>query len=189
MYQHGPDDNSTKDHCHVLVLGLQLDKKQLYKRQEFKSLNLDGKKKQFGFDNYIPGKDTISYMSKGIYDPVYNKGFTQEEIQEAKAKGYVKKTKMIANEVTPDITVITSAKRVARIDIANEAYAEYMDNTERALAAANGIWDKDDLIKCIEKVCIRYRKGLDYDNVAKIAQTVISRLDPGYWRAKIKSRL
>lgn len=89
-YQHGPDDGASYDHMHILVCGLKTDKKQLYKRKEWKALGLDGKKKQFGFDVFIPGKKTLEYMSKGIYDPVFNKGFSDEEIANAKANGYVK---------------------------------------------------------------------------------------------------
>lgn len=33
----------------------------------------------------------VSYMSKGIYDPMYYKGFTQEEIHDYKSKGYTSK--------------------------------------------------------------------------------------------------
>lgn len=188
VYQHGPDDKATKDHCHVLVLDIQLDKKQLYKRKEFKELQLDGKKKQFGFDTYIPGLETLSYMSKGIYDPVYNKGFSDTEIQEAKAKGYCKK-KPLFDGTNNEQVVNTSSKRVTRVDIASEAYAEYMDSTERALAAVEGIWHKEDIIDAVKKVCIKYKKGLDFDNVAKICQTVIARVAPRYWAEKIKCRL
>lgn len=95
VYQHGPDDGAANDHCHILVLGIQLDTKQLYKRKDFKQLGLDGTAKQFGFAKFIEGKDTIAYMSKGEYDPVYNKGFTQEEIDMSKIKGYNKKDKKI----------------------------------------------------------------------------------------------
>lgn len=93
VYQHGPDDGSSKDHCHLLVIGITIAKKHLYKRKEWKSLKLDGTKKEFGFDDYETGRETIGYMSKGIYDPVFNKGFTEEEIAEGKSKGYVKAAK------------------------------------------------------------------------------------------------
>lgn len=90
VYEHGPDDGAGYVHCHLLIMGIKLDKKQLYKRKEFRNLGLDGKKKQFGFDVFQPGKKTIEYMSKGMYDPVYNKGFTDEEIKNAKDNGYVR---------------------------------------------------------------------------------------------------
>lgn len=90
VYEHGPDDGASYTHCHILVMGIKLDKKQLYKRKDWKELGLDGKKKQFGFDTFQSGKKTIEYMSKGMYDPVFNKGFDSETIANAKANGYVR---------------------------------------------------------------------------------------------------
>lgn len=98
VYQHGPDDKAKNDHCHILVMGIQLDTKQLYKRKEFKQLGLDGTRKQFGFAKFIEGKDTIAYMSKGGYEPVFNKGYSEEEIAEQKSKGYNKKDKVVKKE-------------------------------------------------------------------------------------------
>lgn len=91
VYEHNSDDGCSHTHCHLLALGIQLDKKQLYKRKDFRELGLDGKKKEFGMDVYKEGLDTLEYMSKGMFEPVFNKGFTSEEIANAKAKGYSKK--------------------------------------------------------------------------------------------------
>jgi len=97
VYEHTPDDGCAKAHCHVLALGIQLDTKQLYKRKEWKALGMNGRNKEFGFAIYEPGRNTLEYMSKGMFDPKFNKGFTQEEIDAAKAKGYSKKI-VVENE-------------------------------------------------------------------------------------------
>lgn len=98
VYEHTPDDGCTYRHCHILALGIQLDTKQLYKRKDFRGLGLDGTKKQFGFQKYEEGKETIEYMSKGMFDPVINKGFDDNVLTLAKSKGYSKKEKPTKEE-------------------------------------------------------------------------------------------
>jgi len=94
VYQHDPDDGCTHIHCHILALDVQLDTKQLYKRKDFRSLGLDGTKKEFGFNIFRPQLSTVEYMTKGIFDPVFNKGFEQDELDAAKRLGYIKPSKL-----------------------------------------------------------------------------------------------
>lgn len=97
VYEHNEKDGSTHTHCHIFALGVQLDKKQLYKRKDFRALQLDGTKKEFGMNDYEPGRETLSYMTKGIYDPMMNKGFADQEIADAKAVGYSRKLQTSAD--------------------------------------------------------------------------------------------
>jgi len=106
VYEQDHRDGSGHIHCHLLILNFPITKKQLYKRNMFKELQLDGTKKEFGFDEYQEGRDTISYMTKGIYDPVFNKGFTQEEITEAKSKGFIKKPMTVQFDSTTETTEV-----------------------------------------------------------------------------------
>lgn len=98
-FQHDERDGSTHTHTHILVMGIQMDKKQLYKRKDFRALGLDGTKKEFGMNAYEEGRETLRYMTKGIYRPVLNKGFTEEEIADAVANGYSRK---VANDNAND---------------------------------------------------------------------------------------
>lgn len=89
VYEHPADGKVKKAHVHILMCGMSVTwdamKKAAIKNhqiaKEFAGNGDWSKKKDY---EYRP-LDTIKYMSKGQYDPVYNKGYTDEEVATAKA--------------------------------------------------------------------------------------------------------
>lgn len=83
-----------KVHVHLLLIGVRCDKKTLQKRmnEHFKILDQLNGNGDWSFKtkdkNYGPVEDSvkyITYMTKGQFDAKYNKGYTQEQLDEAKA--------------------------------------------------------------------------------------------------------
>lgn len=88
VYEH-EGEKTEKIHVHILMYGMvdtwdnfkKIAKKLLPDGEEFKGNEDWSIKKKY---EYRP-QDTIKYMSKGTLEPVYNKGYTQEEVDAAKA--------------------------------------------------------------------------------------------------------
>lgn len=99
VYEHSQETKTAKDkiHIHMLLVNTSVDKKQL--RNLAKQTNVPTK----GNENMSfkmaeePFTKYITYMSKGVLKPVYNKGFTTEELEEYRLlwiepNNYVKET-------------------------------------------------------------------------------------------------
>lgn len=88
VYEH-EGEKTEKIHVHILMFGMidtwdnfkKIAKKLLPDGEEFKGNEDWSIKKKY---EYRPN-DTIKYMSKGHLEPVYNKGYTDEEVALAKA--------------------------------------------------------------------------------------------------------
>lgn len=90
FYEHSGDPANI--HIHALILGWSKDKTTL-KNWLKETLNLTPARTQWVFSTHYDGDKPVdegflAYMSKGKYDPKYVKGFSDEVIAEAKAKGY-----------------------------------------------------------------------------------------------------
>lgn len=86
IYQHDADDEVNRTHIHGLCIGY--DKRDDTFRKYFKgkyeyALTLKNKKTGGPVDETY-----IAYMSKGCYDPVFVKNFSDEEIAFGKSVGY-----------------------------------------------------------------------------------------------------
>lgn len=98
VYEHS--ENVSTPHCHIVLFGYVGDQKNL-KRWAEEALNLKIDKTQISCKTQYKPKGTvksvsidtgaISYASKGKYEPKYVKGFSNEEVNELKAKGFDKK--------------------------------------------------------------------------------------------------
>lgn len=98
IYEHSK--NVSRIHIHAHLWGC-ADTDDTLKNWLSQTLNVKVNKSDISFKQiYKPKGSTqsrpidegnISYMSKGKYDPVYNKGYSQEELAELKAKGFDKK--------------------------------------------------------------------------------------------------
>ena len=82
VYEHTPDDGCAKTHCHILARSIK-PRKRLYERAIWKNLKLEGSK-DFGFDKFKEDKNTIPYMTKGIFDPKLVKGYNQDFLDKQK---------------------------------------------------------------------------------------------------------
>ena len=89
VYQHDSDDEVTRDHVHALVVNPNISTDTM-KYQIKKCLSVSVfNKSDWAFVTEQKTKQPIdlnfiTYMSKGKLDPVYNKGFTQEELDSYK---------------------------------------------------------------------------------------------------------
>lgn len=180
VYEQDERDGSGHRHCHLLILDFPITKKQLYKRNMFKELQLDGTKKEFGFDEYVEGKDTIAYMSKGIFDPAFNKGFSQTEIAEAKSRGFVKTpmtvqfdTTQETNEVIYLTTTKKKEKKLTMFDIYAMASCWASTNKEE-LDKLESTKLKHVLCKKIREILREHRQIPNDMNVIKIMTAVFA---------------
>lgn len=98
VYEHNENVSRVHIHAHIWgcsqtddtlknwlsqTLGVKVNKSDISFKQQYKPK---------GSTQSMPIDDgNISYMSKGKYNPVYVKGYTNEEIEELKAKGFDKK--------------------------------------------------------------------------------------------------
>lgn len=101
FYEHAGDPNNV--HVHGLIVGFRKDKTTL-KNWCKEALGMTPARTQWSFPERTKEGEPltdgfISYMSKGKYDPSYSKGYTADEIQQWKAKGYDGKRK---NDEKPD---------------------------------------------------------------------------------------
>lgn len=102
VYEHS--ENCEKCHCHIVLLGYVGDQKNI-KRWAEEALNLKIDKTKISIKSQYKPKGTvqsvsidtgaISYASKGKYEPKYVKGFTVEELNVLKEKGFDKKDKPV----------------------------------------------------------------------------------------------
>lgn len=94
VYEH-PDDPANL-HCHMLIFGLTVEIKTV-KTWLKDSLRQTPARTQWAFPEQYKGEPVndgfIKYMSKGKYDPKYNKGYTEQFIAEQKALGFDKQSK------------------------------------------------------------------------------------------------
>jgi len=95
VYEH--DDNPDNIHCHMLVMGFTKDVTTL--KNWFKeALCMKPARVEWTFPQTYKDRETgaemqvndefVKYMTKGKYDPKYNKGYTPEFVAEQKAKGF-----------------------------------------------------------------------------------------------------
>jgi len=84
VYEH-VGNKTEKVHCHVLLTGTSVDKKQLRNVAAGTRLDVKGQERLAFSTNEWDGDHTfITYMSKGKYDSKYTKGFTAIELDEAR---------------------------------------------------------------------------------------------------------
>lgn len=102
LYEH--HENVSNIHCHLILWKYQGDIKNI-KRWTEEALNLKIDKTKISIKSQYKPKGTvtsipidegaISYASKGKYDPSYVTGWSKEEIEALKVKGFDKKDKPV----------------------------------------------------------------------------------------------
>lgn len=107
VYEH--DENPDNIHCHMLVMGFTKDVTTL--KNWFKeALCMKPRRVEWTFPQTYKDQDGneqpvneefVTYMSKGVHDPKYNKGFSPEFVAERKTKGYAKTNKKISSGRSP----------------------------------------------------------------------------------------
>lgn len=86
VYEH-VGTKTEKVHVHMMLIGVRCDKKTLQAKFPICKGNKDWswKTKDAKYGDVEDSPKYITYMTKGKLDPVYNKGYTIEELNEAKA--------------------------------------------------------------------------------------------------------
>lgn len=127
-------------------------------------------------------KSMLAYMTKGKYDPFINIGFSDEEIAEAKSKGYIKDDIPVSNHNTVATTVLKTKK---------EQVTQHMLVVEIAcrLHAITGedypAYDFDLIYGHTADVLREYKKGGDIYYVMKTMESVIMMIYPRDHRALV----
>ena len=87
VYEHPADGKTKRIHCHALLTGTNVDKKQLRNVAEgTHSVDVKGNGNMaFSEDEWDQDMHFVTYMSKGKWDPKYYKGFSEEDITTAKS--------------------------------------------------------------------------------------------------------
>lgn len=109
-YEHSDDQNNI--HCHAIIMGLSKTIKTI-KDWLKEMLQETPTGNQWMFPQTYKDKETgesrpvddefVKYMTKGKYDPKYNKGYSPEFVAEQKAKGFDGKAKKGAQRVSKSI--------------------------------------------------------------------------------------
>jgi len=84
VYQHDADEETNRTHCHMVLTGLNVGRKRLRQIAEQMSFPIKGNE-NCSIVEYDGSETPYVYMAKGSLDPVYLKGFTQENADKWKA--------------------------------------------------------------------------------------------------------
>lgn len=129
----GGKKDSNRPHIHGLVINYSKSDDTLRKKIK-DTFPVDAKKQEFAISNSFSRgvkmselfyQKYITYMSKGIYDPVYNKGFTEQDIEIWKSLW------IFPSEQSQPANIIVEPKekiqkKLTLFQIARAAQAEYM---------------------------------------------------------------
>lgn len=189
IYRH-PKEEAEREHIHGLLIGCTLTEKQVRERCN-KDLNLPksnanyavgttyGKKKSLKItDLTYPGY--ISYMTKGQYTPIYNKGFEPDYIETLK-QSYKPPSK--EEPVKYQIEKITPAKKKTQFEISYESEIRYLQQYN------NDVINWYDMYYIVKEVCKENKTRSDDNTVAYIIQDIQSRLEPEKQWNRIRNRV
>lgn len=186
VWYYHPYGKTKGPHFHALVKNANCSD-ETYRNRLKKKFGVKGS--QLGVsNNYERGtpmsEDTIDkyvrYMTKGEYEPFFNKGYEESYLKARKAEWTSKVS-------VGEIIVVKSSTRVTRWQIAREANCKYLELYPEH--AEDHVVDMRKLISIVKEICVSNKKGRDYNNIASICQDCLADLSPSYWTAKILSRL
>lgn len=179
VYQH----DASRTHVHMLLRECKVSTDTL-KNWIKKALNVSVKKTDWSFKSADKDDKYITYMSKGTLDPVFAHGYDSLGLAALRNK-WVNANASISEDSRNVRTV-----RVTNYTIAAQAYAKYLEGSkEEELALMEGKVNMKRLVNIVKEICKENKKGCNYDNVAKIVQTVLADLSPAYWMEKVLARL
>lgn len=133
--------------------------------------------------------DMLPYLTKGKYDPFVNVGFTEDQIAEAKNKGYIKDDIPVSNHNSVETTLQSSPKKnqVTQHDMVKEICIKmYVKDPETDIEKPIP-YDYDLLYEATRETLVEHKKGGDIYYVMKLMESVIMFMYPHTHRAFVKS--
>lgn len=182
VYRH-PKEEAEREHIHALLYATTLSCKVLrdwcHTKLKLEKSNANysvgetyGKNIKISELTYPP---YISYMSKGKYEPIYSKGFPDEEIDAFRQSYRCEST--IVNTNRP-IEQVEKKSKLTQYQIAKEASIRYLETYGEAEL------DYRRLAEIITKLLHENRSLAHYHIVANIIQDVQSEYEPDkFWQA------
>lgn len=130
----------------------------------------------------------ITYMSKGQYDPIYMKDYTDEYANERKREWKAP----TAVHISGDLTVIThgevKTKRITMYWLSREAENEYLETHDAQHMIDNGL-NVRDIETIVKKVFSKYEKSCPPRLCADIIGDICGRLAPNHYHSQVKRYL
>lgn len=189
IYRH-PKEEAERDHIHGLCVNTTLSEK-VFREWCNRKLKLEKSNKSYSvgttFGKNIKISDLtyttyITYMSKGKYDPLFNKGFSDEDINELKHQWKEPKEKNTVIQPEP----IALKKKKTQYEIGQEAEIRYLE--------IPGYDERDDvdwkhMIALVIQVLHENRIVAHEFTVAHIVQDIQARLSPDQYINRIYHKI
>lgn len=190
VYRH-PKEEAERDHIHGLCYNTTLSEK-VFREWCNRKLKLEKSNKSYSVGSTF-GKNVkisdltytqyITYMSKGKYDPLYNKGFADEDIVELKRQWKEPKAQ---TEIVYQVEKITPQKKLTQYEVGKEAEIRYME--------IPGYDERDDvdwkhMIRLVIDVLHENRIVAHEFTVAHIVQDIQARLSPEQYVNRIYQKI
>lgn len=153
VYEH----DTSRKHCHFYAVGCSL-KTDAIKVRIKKHLHVtEFNKSNWSFKTAVDD-GCIVYMTKGILDPVFVKGFEGSELCEYRSR-WVPKERAVVKDVIKKDTVTQFQMAMEVYDMINET-ANVSDMNEYDLYRL--------CVRTAIKICFKYKKGFDDNSIRKI---------------------
>lgn len=183
VYRH-PKEDAEREHIHALLCATTLSCKVLRDWCHTK-LKLEKSNANYSVGETFGAAKTkmselnynayISYMSKGKYEPIFCKGFTDEEIDVLRQAYRCESTVVNTNRI---VEPVEKRSKLTQYQIAKEATARYLE------AYGEAEIDYRRLAEIITKILHENRSLAHYNIVSNIIQDVQAEYDPDkFWQA------
>lgn len=187
VYRH-PKEEAEREHIHALLVGCNLSEKQVRERCSI-DLSLEKSNKNYSVGSTyaknikiseLTYPTYISYMSKGIHEPLYNKGFDEKLLEEYRIM-FKQPTKV---ETVYQIEKITPVKKLTQFEISNQAQIRYLEIYKDDIEIN---WFQ--MYNIVKGICKDNRVCSHDNTVAYILQDIQSRLDPELQWKRLRNRI
>lgn len=193
VYQHDADDDVSRTHCHIVIIGYTTSDATL-KAQVIKCLGSRPEKTDWVWDPSVRSEAlSIQYLSKKDLKPVYNKGFEESFIAENSAK-YVPKDKSDDKNVLKKFKLISETPAQAKKrknDYIEEMINDLKDNHPmwRHTEGFKYTWNAQEVLFTIASVLNRNQVIYDRYKAREYYDTLMSRILPFHFIDRLKSSI
>lgn len=135
-------------------------------------------------DSPIVNEEYIAYMSKGKYDPVYNSGWTDEEVAVQKAKGYdvldISGGKLVVKKGVKGVDGEHTGRKT-RKELIQDIVADLGEGIRRT--------DERDICEVIRKHLIRNNEVIGMYKVIDLYDSVLMYGSPDQWLDMVSKKI